>query len=115
MTTTSTPRTKDQTMDTSTSDATSGVIDRARDVVDTATSKAGDIAERASKATADLERSMTGRSDARLRLITTASVAFAAGLFAGGAPRLFVLAALAPAGLAGAALLDRAEEPVSAV
>jgi len=91
-------------------DAVSTAMERAREVADTAAAKAGDLAERASKATADIERSMSNRSDARLRLITTASVAFAAGLFAGGAPRLFVLVALAPAGLAGAALLDRAEE-----
>lgn len=106
---TTTTRPIDTMHESNISDTANTVLDRARGAVDTAAGKAGDIAERASKATADLERSMTGRSDARLRLITTASMAFAAGLFAGGAPRLFVLAALAPAGLAGAALLDRAE------
>lgn len=107
------PTTKDAAA--TASDSMGTAMERARDVVDTAAAKAGELADKASKATADIERSMTNRSDARLRLITTASVAFAAGLFAGGAPRLFVLAALAPAGLAGAALLDRAEETTPAM
>lgn len=87
---------------------------RTHEIADAAGAAAGDVVARVPDvaagtrdAFAEANRLARGGSDQMLQLVAAASVGFSAGLFAAGAHRLFILAALAPAALAGATLYQR--------
>ena len=98
----------------------SGVLqtarDTARDVADTVAGVASDVGARlpdaaaeTGKAIGDAGRLIQTGSDDTLKLAGAMSVGFALGLFAGGAPRVLVLAALLPTGLIATTLAERME------
>jgi hypothetical protein len=85
-----------------------------RQAVDAVASAAGEVSARlpeAANTTRDAfeeaNRMVRAGSDETLKIVAAASLGFASGLFLGGAPRILVLAALAPAGLVGATLAER--------
>jgi hypothetical protein len=55
----------------------------------------------------EANRMVRAGSDETLKIVAAVSIGFASGLFVGGAPRVLVIAALFPAGLVGAALMER--------
>lgn len=94
-----------------------GTVAGAADVVAGA---AGDVAARLPDAAAttrdtfvEANRLVQSSSDETLKVVGALSVGFAAGLLIGGAPRVLVVAALAPAGLIGATVLERMNQPTS--
>lgn len=85
-----------------------------RQAVDTVAGVAGEVSARLPEAAAttreaidEANRVVRQGSDQTLRVVVGTSIGFASGLFLGGAPRILVLAALVPAGLAGMALMER--------
>lgn len=85
-----------------------------RQAVDTVAGVANDVSARIPEAAAttreaidEANRMVRQGSDETLRTIVGTSIGLASGLFLAGAPRLLVLTALAPAGLAGMALMER--------
>jgi hypothetical protein len=85
-----------------------------RQAVDTVAGVAGDVSARLPEAAAttrvaidEANRVVRQGSDQTLRVVVGTSIGFASGLFLAGAPRILVLAALVPAGLAGMALVER--------
>lgn len=92
-----------------------GSVAGAADVVAGA---AGDVAARLPEAAAttrdtfvEANRLVQSSSDETLKVVGALSVGFAAGLLIGGAPRILVVAALAPAGLIGATVIERMNQP----
>jgi hypothetical protein len=93
--------------------------EQVRQAVDTVASVANDVTSRLPEAATttrgaieDANQMMRARSDESLKVVAAASVGFASGLFLGGAPRILVIAALIPAGLAGTALMERMDGSV---
>jgi hypothetical protein len=87
-----------------------------RQAVDTVAGAAGEVTARIPEAAAttrdaidEANRLVRQGSDDTLRIVLGTSVGLASGLFLGGAPRILVLAALIPAGLAGTALMERSD------
>ena len=90
---------------------TDDLAQRARDAANTAastvTSAAEEAKQRIPEAASEMDRVVRSSSDDTLRLATVAAVGVAAGLLLGGANRLLVLAALAPAAFMGLVLSGR--------
>jgi len=91
-----------------------------RQAVDTVTGVANEVSARLPEAAAttrgaidEANRAVRQRSDETLQVIVGTSVGFASGLFLAGAPRILVLTALAPAALAGMALMERSDPSAS--
>ena len=102
-------------------DAVGGALDQVPGMIETARSSAEQVAEHAPEA---IERARVGTQqattslqtmpDSTLRMLAGVSVGVAAGLGLAGAPRLVILAALAPALLVGGAMATRPEGGVPA-
>jgi len=87
-----------------------------RQAVDTVAGVAGEVTARLPEAATttreaidEANRRVRQGSDETLRIVVGTSIGLASGLFLGGAPRILVLAALAPASLAGMALMERGD------
>jgi hypothetical protein len=87
-----------------------------RQAVDTVAGAASEVSARLPEAAAttrgaidEANRMVRQGSDETLRIVVGTSIGLASGLFLGGAPRILVLAALFPAGLAGMALMERSD------
>jgi hypothetical protein len=85
-----------------------------RQAVDAVAGVAGEVSARLPEAATttreafeEANRMVRAGSDQTLKIVAATSIGFASGLFLGGAPRVLVLAALLPAGLVGAALMER--------
>ena len=95
-------------------DAVGGALDQVPALIETARSSAEQVAEHAPEA---IERARVGTQqattslqtmpDSTLRMLAGVSVGVAGGLGLAGAPRLVILAALAPAFLVGGAIATR--------
>ena len=101
-TTTKASTTIDDAVDSATSrTSTDEIAQRARDAASnaatTVTSAAEEVKNRIPEAASEVDRVVRSSSDDTLRLATVAVVGVAAGLLVGGANRVLVLAALAPA------------------
>ena len=108
MTTTKTSATTDDAVDRAISrTSTDKLAQRARDAASTVTSAAEEVKNRIPEAASEVDRVVRSSSDDTLRLATVAAVGFAAGLLLGGANRVLVMAALAPAALIGLVLSGR--------
>ena len=113
MTTSTKPSTTiDDAVDRATSKtSTDELAQRARDAANTAantvTSAAEDMKNRIPEAASEVDRVVRSSSDDTLRLATVATIGIAAGLLLGGANRLLVVAALAPAAFMGFVLSGR--------
>jgi hypothetical protein len=90
--------------------------EQVRQAVDTVAGVAGEVTARLPEAASttrdafdEANRIVRAGSDETLKIVAAASIGFASGLFLGGAPRILVIAALFPAGLAGAALMERSD------
>jgi hypothetical protein len=99
-------------------DVVGGAVDRVPDLIDSARAGAEKAAARlpeaADRARAGAEETTTRLQrypDDTLRLVAAGSLGLAAGLYLAGAPRLFTLAAAAPAALVGAAMATRSSQP----
>jgi hypothetical protein len=95
-------------------DAVGGAVDRVPEVLESAKTGAEraaaglpDAAERARLGVADTTTRLQTLPDDTLRLLAAASVGLATGFFLSGAPRLVIVAALAPAVLVGGAMATR--------
>ena len=86
---------------------TDELAQRAKDAASTVTSAAEDVKNRIPDAASEVDRVVRSSSDDTLRLATVAAVGFAAGLLVGGANRVLVMAALAPAAFIGLVLSGR--------
>ncbi len=91
-----------------------GVTDTARQVADTVAGVAGEVTARLPEAATttreaidEANRMVRSGSDQTLQVVGALSVGFAAGLLIGGANRILVIAALAPAALIGATYIER--------
>lgn len=91
-----------------------------RQAVDTVAGMANDVTARIPEAASttrgafeEANRMVRSGSDETLKIVAGTSIGFASGLFLGGAPRVLVLAALIPAGLAGTALMERMDGSVT--
>ncbi len=94
--------------------AVSGAVDRVPEVLDSARTGAEraaaslpDAAERARLGVEETTTRLQSFPDSTLKLVAAGSIGFAAGLQLAGAPRLVILAAIAPALLAGGAIATR--------
>ena len=103
-------------MSATTSDQKSNAARQVRQAVDTVAGAAGEVTARLPEAASttreaidEANRIVRQGSDETLRIVVGTSVGLASGLFLGGAPRILVLGALVPAGLAGMALLERTD------
>ncbi len=112
-----TPKATDQ------SEATgkAAVTDAARHVADTVAGVAGEVGARLPEAAnstreafGQADRLVHAGSDETLKVVGALSVGFAVGLLIGGAPRVLVLGALAPALLIGTTYIERMNEPLGA-
>lgn len=109
--------TTDRTTSTSRSTETGeGIAQTARSVADTVAGAAGEVGARLPEvaqttrdAFAETNRMVQQGSDQTLKVLGAASVGLAAGLLLGGANRVLVVAAMLPAALIGATLVERAE------
>jgi hypothetical protein len=88
--------------------------------VDTVAGVAGEVSARLPEAATttrdafeEANRLVRAGSDESLKIVAAASIGLATGLFLGGAPRVLVIAALVPAGLAGTALMERIDDSVT--
>jgi hypothetical protein len=102
----------DDAVDSATSrTSTDELAQRAREAASTAagtvTTAAEDIKNRIPGAASEVDRVVRSSSDDALRLATVATVGVAAGLLIGGANRILVIAALAPAAFMGMILSGR--------
>jgi hypothetical protein len=98
----------------------SSAVRQVRQAVDTVAGAAGEVTARLPEAAAttreaidEANRLVRQGSDETLRIVAGTSVGLASGLFLAGAPRILVLSALVPAGLAGMALMDRSDASLS--
>lgn len=108
MTTTKAPTTIDDAVVHATSRmSTDEFAQRARDAASTVTAAAEDVKNRIPEAASEVDRVVRSSSDDALRLATVATVGVAVGLLLGGANRLLVIAALAPAAFMGLVLSGR--------
>jgi hypothetical protein len=82
-------------------------VDTVAGVANEVTSRLPEAATTTRDAIDEANQMMRARSDETLKIVAAASVGLASGLFLGGAPRVLVVAALIPAGLAGTALMER--------
>lgn len=89
-------------------------VETMRGVMDVVAATAGDVVARipdaadgAREAILEAGRLVDRRSDHTLQLVGAASVGLAVGLLLGGAPRLLVVAAIVPAAVIGASLVER--------
>ena len=103
-------------------DAVGSAVDQVPDALGSARSSAEaaaarlpDAAERARAGVEETTTRLQTLPDDTLRLMVAASIGFAAGLYFAGAPRVFTLAAAAPAALAGGAIATRSSRPRSSV
>ena len=95
-------------------DRVRGVADTARQVADTVAGAAGEVTARLPEAASttreafdEANRMVHSGSDQTLQVVGALSMGFAAGLLVGGANRVLVVAALAPAALIGATYIER--------
>ena len=88
-------------------------VDTVAGVANEVTSRLPEAATSTREAIEEANQMMRARSDESLKIVAAASVGFASGLFLGGAPRVLVVAALIPAGLAGTALMERMDGSVT--
>jgi len=91
-------------------DAVGGALDQVPALIETARSSAEhapEAIERARVGTQQATTSLQTMPDTTLRMLAGVSVGVAAGLGLAGAPRLVILAALAPAFLVGGAIATR--------
>jgi hypothetical protein len=102
-------------------DAVGGALDHVPALIETARSSAEQVAEHAPEAierarvgTQQATTSLQAMPDTTLRMLAGVSVGLAAGLGLAGAPRLVILAALAPALLVGGAIATRPESALPA-
>lgn len=91
-----------------------GVADTARQVADTVAGAAGEVTARLPEAASstreafdEANRMIHAGSDQTLQVVGALSIGFAAGLLVGGANRVLIMAALAPAALIGATYIER--------
>jgi hypothetical protein len=87
--------------------STDDLAQRAREAASSVSSAAEAVTSRIPDAASEVDRVVRSSSDDTLRLATVAIVGFSAGLLLGGANRLLVLAALAPAAFVGLVLSGR--------
>jgi hypothetical protein len=95
-------------------DAVGGALDHVPALIETARTSAEQVAEHAPEAierarvgTQQATTSLQAMPDTTLRMLAGVSVGLSAGLGLAGAPRLVILAALAPALLVGGAIATR--------
>ena len=106
MTSTKTPTTADSAADSARATA-DDLGQRARDAAASVTTAAETVTSRIPDAASEVDRVVRSSSDDTLRLATVAALGVAAGLLLGGANRLLVMAALAPAAFMGIVLSGR--------
>ena len=104
-----------------TTDRGEGVVNVARQAADTVAGAAGEVtarlpevAETTRQALSEANRYVQRGSDHTVKLLGATSIGFALGLLVGGANRLLVLASLIPAGIVGATMLERQDQPTTA-
>jgi hypothetical protein len=88
-------------------------VDTVAGVANEVTSRLPEAATTTRDALEEANQMMRARSDESLKIVAAASIGLASGLFLGGAPRVLVVAALIPAGLAGTALMERMDGSVT--
>jgi hypothetical protein len=88
------------------------VIEGARTGAERVAGRLPDAAERARLGVEQTTSTLQTLPDPTLRLLATASIGLATGLHLAGAPRLITLVALAPALLAGGAMVTRPGLPI---
>jgi hypothetical protein len=88
-------------------------VDTVAGVANEVTSRLPEAATTTRDAIEEANQMMRARSDESLKIVAAASVGLASGLFLGGAPRILVVAALIPAGLAGTALMERMDGSIT--
>jgi hypothetical protein len=103
-----------------TTTTTRRATEQVRQAVDTVAGVASDVTSRLPEAATttrdaleEANQMMRARSDESLKIVAAASIGLASGLFLGGAPRVLVVAALIPAGLAGTALMERMDGSIT--
>src|SRR6188768_1198960 len=82
----------------------SDVLESARSTAERAAARVPDAADRARASVEDTTTRLQTLPDDTLRLLASASLGLAAGLFIAGAPRVATVAALVPAFLVGGAM-----------
>ncbi len=110
MTTTTKPATTDAALNDARSTVASTADElgqHARDAAASVASAAEELQGRLPAAASEVDRMIRSGSDDTLRMLTVGIVGLALGLLVGGANRLLVLAALAPAGMIGLVLSGR--------
>ena len=105
MTSTKTP-TSDTTAETARATA-DDLAQRAKGAAASVTTAAEAVTNRIPEAASEVDRVVRSSSDDTLRLATVAAIGVSAGLLLGGANRLLVMAALAPAAFIGLVLSGR--------
>ena len=106
--TTTTKSTTDSANDSAASKiSTDDLTQRAREAASSVSKTAEAVTSRIPDAASEVDRVVRSSSDDTLRLATVAIVGFSAGLLLGGANRLLVLTALAPAAFVGLVLSGR--------
>ena len=105
-----------------TTETSDGIAASAKSVADTVAGAAGEVSARlpevaqtTREALAETNRMVQQGSDQTLKVLGAASVGLAAGLLLGGANRLLVVAAMLPAALIGATLVERSEADTTAM
>jgi len=100
----------------STTSTDDGPAATARQVADTVAGAAGegtaripDVAQNTRDAFTEANRMVKGGSDQTLKLVAATTIGLAVGLLVGGAHRLLVVAALIPAAMISATLLERTD------
>ena len=103
-------------------DSAQGIGGAAKTVADTVAGAAGDVSARLPEvaastrdALAETNRMVQQGSDQTLRVLGAASIGLATGLLLGGANRLLVIAAMLPAALIGATLVERSEAETTGI
>jgi hypothetical protein len=107
-------------VDTTTTTTSRRATEQVRHAVDTVAGVANEVTSRLPEAATttrdaldEANQMMRARSDESLKVVAAASIGLASGLFLGGAPRVLVVAALIPAGLAGTALMERMDGSIT--
>ena len=93
--------------DRPTATTTDVFVQRARDTADAAIGAAEQVTARIPGAAGEVDRIIRSGSDDTLRLVTAAAIGLTVGLFAAGANRILVLAALLPAAMVAMILAGR--------
>ena len=106
-TTTTTTKSRTNGSSTADRDGVQAAVAGARDAIGSVSRQVPDVARASRAAVDDMFRAIETGSDERVSAGVTLSLGLAIGMLLGGAPRLLILAALAPVAAMGLVLQDR--------